>query len=281
MAEAATRDPTAGLSRDEVADRVAAGLTNDVPQGPSRTAADIVRANVITRFNILLTALLVVILIVAPIQDALFGVVMIVNTAIGIIQELRAKRTLDRLALLSAPSARVVREGTVTDVPVDEVVLDDVVELHPGDQVVVDGMVVSAQGLEIDESLLTGESDPVLKQPGDACLSGSFGVAGVGRYRATRVGREAYAVQLAEEAKRFKLVKSELRAGIDWMLAAVSWLLVPTAVLLIWSQLETADSWREAMRGSIAGMVAMVPQGLVLLTSVAFAVAPATSATWA
>ncbi len=262
-----------GLTAAEVAERVARGQVNDVPQAPTRTTADIVRANVVTRFNILLGALLVVVLLVAPVQDALFGIVLVVNTAIGIIQELRAKQTLDRLALLSAPKARVIRDGAPSEIPVNRVVMDDVLELQPGDQVVVDGVVEEAQGLEVDESLLTGESDPVAKEPSAGVLSGSFCAAGRGRFRATRVGREAYAARLAEEARRFTLVHSELRSGIDLVLAGISWLLVPTVALLAWSQLQSVASLREAMRVSAAGIVGMIPQGLVLLTSVAFAVA--------
>ncbi len=262
----------AGLTAAEVAERVARGAVNDVPSAPTRTTADIVRDNVVTRFNMLLGALLVVVVIVAPIQDALFGVVLVVNAAIGIIQELRAKQTLDRLALLSAPRARVWRDGAPADITVDRVVLDDVVDLQPGDQVVVDGQVLEARGLELDESLLTGESDPVVKEPGAEVLSGSFCAAGTGKYRATRVGRAAYATRLAEEARRFTLVRSELRAGIDWVLAAIGWAIVPTVGLLVWSQLRTVDSINEALRVSVAGTVGMIPQGLVLLTSVAFAV---------
>src|SRR5207244_9084481 len=134
---------------------------------------------------------------------ALFGNVLIANAAIGIFQELRAKRTLDRLAVLTTPRARVVRAGRVGEIPVGEVVLDDVLELRPGDQVVVDGTVLAAEGLEVDESLLSGESEPVAKSPGAEVLSGSFVAAGGGRYRATRVGRGAYAGSLAEQAKQF------------------------------------------------------------------------------
>ena len=278
MTASRVSSPLDGLTRQEVNERVELGQVNDVPEVPSRTVGDIVRTNVVTRFNILLSVLLVVILFVAPPQDALFGVVLIVNTAIGIIQELRAKRTLDHLALLSAPRASVVRDGKLREVAVSEVVLDEVLEVHPGDQLVVDGIVLAVRGLEIDESLLTGEADPISKQPGDLCLSGSFAVAGVGRYRATRVGREAYAARLAEDARKFTLVKSELRSGIDWILAAISWALVPTVGLLAWSQWREAEGGslsgvKEALRSSVAGAVGMVPQGLVLLTSVAFAVA--------
>lgn len=261
-----------GLTQAEVLARIERGEVNDVPRGPSRTIGQIIRANVFTRFNMLLGALVVVVLFVAPIQDALFGFVLVANTLIGVVQELRAKAALDRLALLSAPRARVVREGVVEEIPIDRVVLDDVLDLQPGDQVIVDGKVVASRGLEIDESLLTGESDPVFKHPEDEILSGSFVAAGSGRYRATLVGKEAYAVQLAEEARKFTLVRSELRAGVDWILAMVGWLLVPTEILLIWSQLAAHENVKEAIRSAVAGTVGMVPQGLVLLTSVAFAV---------
>ncbi len=263
-----------GLSRAEVAEREAAGQVNAVPTGPSRTLWQIIRANVFTVFNLILGALLVLVLVVAPIQDALFGVVLITNSAIGIFQEIRAKRTLDRLALLSAPRARAVRDGKEADLAVDRVVLDDLLVLRPGDQIVVDGEVTAADGLEVNESLLTGESDPVLKQPGDPVLSGSFVSAGGGRYRATRVGPEAYATRLAEEAKRFTLVRSELRNGINRILMVIAWVMVPTVTLLVWSQVGLGEDVgvKEALRGTAAGIVAMVPEGLVLLTSVAFAV---------
>ncbi len=265
-------DVRTGLTRAGVADRVRRGRVNDVPAAPSRTVREIVRANVLTRFNALLGSLLIVILIVGPIQDALFGGVLIANAAIGILQELRAKRTLDRLAVLTAPEARIVREGVVREMPVSAVVLDDVLELQPGDQVVVDGEVLEASGLEVDESLLTGESEPVIKRVGEEVLSGSFVAAGSGRFQATRVGAGAYAAQLAEQARRFTLTRSELRAGIDRILRIVTWLIVPTATLLLISQLRSNASLRGALGGAVAGTVAMVPEGLVLLTSVAFAV---------
>jgi cation-transporting P-type ATPase E len=261
-----------GLTAQEVAERVALGQVNDVPAVPSRTVGQIVRANVFTRFNALLGSLLVVILIVGPIQDALFGFVLVANAGIGIYQELRAKRTLDSLAVLTSPLARLVRDGDVREAPLTEVVLDDVLELQPGDQVVVDGEVLEASALEVDESLLTGEAEPAIKEPGDEVLSGSFVAAGSGRFRATRVGAQAYAAQLAEQGRRFGLTRSELRAGIDQILRIVTWLLIPTAALLVVSQLRSHASVREALRRSVAGTVAMVPEGLVLLTSVAFAV---------
>ena len=262
----------AGLTDDEVVERARRGQTNDVPQTSSRTLWQIVRANVFTPFNALLGALLAVILVVGPIQDALFGGVLVANALVGIVQELRAKRTLDRLAVLTAPRARAVREGEVREIPVGGVVLDDVLEIRPGDQIVVDGDVVTSNGLEIDESLLTGESEPVSKEAGDTVLSGSFAAAGTGRYRATRVGRAAYAHILGERARRFSVVNSELRTGINRIIVMVTFVLLPTATLLFVSQLGSLSSPQAALRGAVAGTVAMVPEGLVLLTSVAFAV---------
>ncbi|MFF2661439.1 HAD-IC family P-type ATPase [Kitasatospora sp. NPDC058032] len=262
-----------GLTSAEVAERVARGEVNDVPVRSSRSTREIVRANVFTRFNAIIGVMFAIILIVGPLQDGLFGLVIVANTAIGIIQELRAKKTLDSLALIGEARPQVRRDGAATQVAIGEIVLDDTVLLGIGDKVIVDGEVTEADGLEIDESLLTGEPDPVLKHPGDAVMSGSFVVAGAGAFTATKVGREAYAAQLAEEASRFTLVKSELRTGIDSILRFITWLLVPTAIGLIISQLAVEGrDWREAVRRMIAGIVPMVPEGLVLLTSVAFAI---------
>ncbi|HEX6919287.1 MAG TPA: HAD-IC family P-type ATPase [Actinomycetes bacterium] len=271
-AVARTRTGPGGLTAAEVQVRRDRGEVNDVPARASRSVRQIVRANVMTRFNAILGVLLVVILVVGPLQDALFGLILVANTGIGVLQELRAKRVLDRLAVVSAPRARVVREGQVGERAAGDVVLDDLLELQLGDQVVVDGVVDTADGLEIDESLLTGEAEPVVKKPDDAVLSGSFVVAGSGRYQATRVGAAAYAQQLADQARRFTLVRSELRAGIDWILRVMTWVLVPTATLLVVSQLTRNTNLDDAIRGSVAGVVTMVPEGLVLLTSIAFAV---------
>lgn len=263
----------AGLTSSEVAERVARGEVNDVPVRSSRSTTEIVKANVFTRFNAIIGVLFLVILVVGPIQDGLFGFVIVANTAIGIIQEMRAKKTLDSLAVIGEAKPAVRRDGTSVEIHTSAIVLGDLIELGPGDKAVVDGEVVEAEGLEIDESLLTGEADPVLKKPGDPVMSGSFVVAGGGAFTATKVGRGAYAAQLAEEASRFTLVNSELRNGISQILKYVTWMMVPTAIGLIISQLVLQDhDWREAVRRTVAGIVPMVPEGLVLLTSVAFAI---------
>jgi cation-transporting P-type ATPase E len=260
-----------GLSQAEVAERVAAGQVNTAPPEPGRSIAQILRANVCTRFNAILGTLFVVVLIVGPLQDALFGPVLVINTGIGVYQEVRAKRTLDSLAILTQAKARVLRDGQLTEIPVDELVRDDVLELHPGDQVSVDAAVLDTEGLELDEALLTGEAESVVKNPGDEVLSGSFVVAGTGRVRATGVGGEAYAAQLQSNARRFSMIRSELQQGTSQILRLVTWVMVPAAALLIVSQFSRShDPFVDAVRGAVAGVVAMVPEGLVLLTSLAF-----------
>jgi cation-transporting ATPase E len=262
-----------GLTGAEVAERVARGEVNDVPVRSSRSTAEIVRANVLTRFNAIIGCLFVVIMVVGPLQDGLFGFIIVANTGIGIVQELRAKHTLDSLAVVGEARPRVRRDGTSVELTNSEIVLGDLVELGSGDRITVDGEVSEADALEIDESLLTGEADPVHKHPGDPVLSGSFVVAGAGSFTTTKVGREAYAAQLAEEASRFTLVASELRSGIDTILRYVTWLLIPTGIGLILSQLYVnKQDAAEAVRRMVAGIVPMVPEGLVLLTSMAFAI---------
>jgi cation-transporting ATPase E len=262
-----------GLTAAEVAGRVARGEVNDVPVRSSRSLVDIVRANVFTRFNAIIGVLWVIMLFVAPIQDSLFGFVILANTGIGIVQEWRAKKTLDSLAVIGEAKPTVRRDGVAAPVGTSEIVLGDLIEIGPGDKIVVDGECVETDGLEIDESLLTGEADPVVKHPGDPVMSGSFVVAGGGAFTATKVGREAYAAQLAEEASRFTLVHSELRSGISTILKYVTWMMIPTAIGLVVSQLIVKENdFKDSVARTVGGIVPMVPEGLVLLTSVAFAI---------
>ncbi|GAA3821731.1 HAD-IC family P-type ATPase [Streptomyces chiangmaiensis] len=262
-----------GLSATQVAERVTRGEVNDVPVRSSRTLGEIVRANVFTRFNAIIGVLWLVMLFVAPFQDSLFGYVIIANTGIGIIQEWRAKKTLDALAVIGEARPTVRRDGVAAEIATSEIVLDDIIEVGPGDKIVVDGSCVETDGLEIDESLLTGEADPVVKRAGDPVMSGSFVVAGAGAFKATKVGREAYAAQLAEEASRFTLVHSELRSGISTILKYVTWMMVPTAIGLVISQLVVKQhGFKDSIARTVGGIVPMVPEGLVLLTSVAFAI---------
>jgi cation-transporting ATPase E len=262
-----------GLSDAEVAQRVATGQTNDVPSRAARSGSEIVRANVFTRINAILGVLLVIVLSTGSVINGLFGILIVANSAIGIVQELRAKQTLDKLAIVGQAKPMVRRQSGTTALAPSEVVLDDVIELGPGDQIVVDGVVLEEANLEVDESLLTGEADPMDKDAGDDVKSGSFVVAGSGAYRATKVGRDAYAAKLAEEASKFTLVKSELRTGINKILQFITYLLIPAGLLIIYTQLFTTDAgWRESVLRMVGALVPMVPEGLVLMTSIAFAV---------
>ena len=273
-----THPQHSGLTSAQVAQRTASGETNDTARRTSRPVSDIVRANVLTRFNAIVGALAAVVLVTGHPQDALFGLVIVANTGIGVVQELRAKRTLDRLAVLGEEPARVVRDGAETALRPPDIVLGDLILIGPGDRVMVDGEVTdgprgAGPGLEVDESLLTGETDPVTKKPGDQVLSGSFVVSGSGAFTATRVGRRSYAAQLEDEASVFSLARSELMAGINRFLRLITWVIVPVAILLTASQLAYANgTFSDAVAGAVAGIITMIPEGLVLLTSVAFAV---------
>lgn len=286
------KDPTAaavrlvgssvqGLSTAEVAERVAAGQTNAFVQDTSRSVWSIVRANVLTLFNGIILACFIVLFAIGRWQDALFGFSAVANAVIGSVQEYRAKRALDRLALLNAPHARVMREGSEAEIALDDVVLDDTLVLRAGDQVPADGVVTGARGLQVDESMLTGESDAVEKEDGDRVLSGSVVVAGEGSAVVDRVGADSFANSLAAEAKRFSLVASELRSSIDRVLKWVTWFVGPVALLVLnaqmiaqggWAEASASGAWRDAATATIAAVVAMVPLGLVLMTSITFAV---------
>ncbi|MHA7270518.1 HAD-IC family P-type ATPase [Arthrobacter sp. HLT1-20] len=271
-----------GLTAAQVRERHDAELSNAVRHESSRSIWAIVRANVFTLFNTVLGACLVLVLIVGDPRDALFGFIVLANAAIGVVQEYRAKRTLDKLAVLHAPRARVRRDGVDVELAVADVVFDDVLVLRTGDQIPADAMVVDADSLEIDESLLTGESDPVEKHPGDLTLSGSAVVAGFGTARVHRVGAESYASQLTAEARRFSLVNSEIRNSINRIILYIAWALIPIIVLVIngqmsahggWARAIASGEWRIAVVSAVASIVAMIPEGLVLLTSISFGMA--------
>ena len=273
---------TAGLTAAQVAQRVSLGQVNRVREQTSRSLAAIVRENVFTLFNAIIVGASVIVLLFGHIQDGIFGGVMVINAVIGIVSELRAKRTLDALAIVDAPRARVVRDSSAQQIPAAEVVLDDVVSLGLGDQVPVDGEALEVNGLEVDESLLTGESRPVKKQAGDRLLAGTSVVAGAGAMRATAVGPDVYAQGISAAARQFTRTVSEIQASINRVLQVVSFLLVPVVVLTFWSQNRVAGAdggdWRNALVLSVASIIGMIPQGLVLLTSMNFALGSATLA---
>lgn len=273
--------PGPGLNRHEVADRVERGLDNKVQDRSSRSLWEIFKANVLTLFNAIVGGSFLILLLLGRWQDALFGLAAAGNAVIGVVQEFRAKRSLDRLAILDAPQARVLRDGLPVEIPTAEVVRDDVLILRAGDQVTADAEVIESSGLETDESLLTGESDPVDKATGSEVLSGSLVVAGRGHARVVRVGAESFSSRITADARRFSLVQSEIRNSLNRVLRWIAWAILPVAVLVAagemqarggWQSVTADGAWVPAVVGVIASVIAMVPLGLVLLTSVAFAV---------
>jgi len=271
---ALTADAVVGLTSSDVSERIASGRTNAIRDRNSRSLTDIIRANTFTYFNLLIGALRVLMLVSGPLIDSLFGLVIVINTAIGITQEYRAARTLAKLALIGQAQAMVRRDGVDTEIVPSGIVLDDVIVIRTGDQMLVDSLVLMSHGLELDESLLTGEADPVEKPVDTEVLSGSFVVAGSGLVRAVRVGHDSYAAQLTDEASKFSLTRSELRDSIQRFIKVVSYFLLPVGIALFISQYRANDGRiRDAIAGTVPGVITMVPEGLVLLTSVAMAVA--------
>lgn len=272
MADTTPTTRVTGLTQTD-ADRIRAEMGPRRAPRTSRSYAEIVWANTFTLFNLVLIILLIPMLVLGLYSDALFGGVLIANTLIGIVQESRAKRTLDRLALLVAPHGTVLRDGEPVELAVADIVPGDVVLLEPGDQVVADGEMVRATVLSLDESALTGESDAVSRVDGDPVLSGSFCMAGSGAYRVTAVGIDSFAGRLASEAKGNRVQLSPLQLDINRILRILIVVMVPMAVLMIastfWIDLGVVGS---AQR-TVAALVPLVPEGLVLLASLTFAVA--------
>lgn len=271
-----------GLSTEEVAEAVSCGDVNITSKQTSRSLMDIVRANVFTLFNAIIFTAMVVVLATGSWKDAVFGVVILVNTGIGIVTELKAKRTLDRLSILVASYAMVRRGGKNIEIPHKDIVLGDVLWLRAGEQVPADVEVLESWGLEMDESMLTGESATVRKAKGDNVYSGSTAVSGMALTRVTAVGEHSYAAKLAAQAKVYTKTISDLSRGINTILKYMTMVVVPLCVLLVWSQMHKVGgfveawqtgAWRGAVVSAVAGVVGMIPEGLVLLTSLNFAVA--------
>ncbi|MGV8969935.1 MAG: HAD-IC family P-type ATPase [Microbacteriaceae bacterium] len=270
-----------GLTSVEVHQRVEAGLDNAVPFDTTRSFWLILRSNLVTLFNAVVGGCFALLLVLGYWQDALFGFFIIANILIGVVQEFRAKRTLDKLALINTPLARVIRDGHVVELAPSAVLMDDAMLLRAGDQLCADAVVLTAKNLEVDESLLTGEAEPVRVAPGREVLSGSSVVGGEAVARVVRVGADSYASTLTAEARAFTMVHSEIRAGLDRVILWISWALVPIGAVVVNGQMQAAGgwalaiesgAWREAAVAAIASIISMVPQGLVFITSVAFAV---------
>ena len=268
----AEKPDLSGLTTAEVEEHTRAGRTNKATRTTGRTTWEIIRANVFTRINAMLGVLCVIVLATGSWINAAFGLLIIANSAVGIIQELRAKRTLENLKILSESRPRVIRDGEEREVAQSEIVEGDLIRVGSGDEIVVDGPLLSGS-LSMDESQLTGEADPVRHNPGDELLSGSFVKHGSGVFRAEKVGGESYAARLAAEASDFSLTDSVLISGINSILRVITWLLIPTGLLTIFTQLTRTDApIRESILSMAAALVPMVPEGLVLMTSIAFAV---------
>lgn len=271
-----------GLTQSEVFDAVNRGFVNVTNNRTSRSVLSIVRANVFTLFNAIIFAAMVVVLSTGSWKDAVFGFVILINTGIGVVTELRAKRTLDRLSILVASKSIVRREGKNVYVDHSGIVLGDLLWVRSGDQVPADANVVKSWGLEMDESMLTGESVTVRKAADDFVYSGSTAVSGIALMRVTAVGDNSYASKLAAQAKVYTKTISDLSRGINTILKWMTIVVVPLCVLLVWSQINKvggfavalqSGQWKSAVVSAVAGVVGMIPEGLVLLTSLNFAVA--------
>jgi cation-transporting P-type ATPase E len=264
-------DHPQGLSSAEAAKRLA--RLGPREQMSSRSTASIVAGNVLTLFNAIIAGFFVLILSLGLFADALFGLIAIVNSAIGIRQELKAKRVLDQLAVLVAPKAKVIRDRELVELPADQVVPEDIVRVEPGDQLVADGVLVSSRRLTLDESLLTGESDGVRKREGDRLLSGSFCLNGSGYYEVDAVREQSHAEKVAGEARAFRHPPSPLQLEVNRILGATTILMAPLAMLLLIALALRSVAFEEAAQTSTAGLITLIPEGLVLLMSVTLAVA--------
>ena len=268
MSEAAADQ---GLSGKEAAARLR--KLGAPPETSSRSTSSIVAGNVFTLFNAIIAGFFVLDLGLGLYADALFGLIAVINSAIGIRQELKAKRTLDELAVLVAPQAKALRDGEVVSLPAEEVVPGDLVAVEPGDQLVADGELVSSRGLTVDESLLTGEADGVRKEKGDRALSGSFAISGSGRYVVDAVREDSYAGGIAGEAKAFRHPPSPLQREVNEVIVACVYAMVPLAIMLVLTLKLRSTDLTEAAQTATAGLVTLIPEGLVLLMSVTFAFA--------
>lgn len=264
-----------GLTASEVQQKTEQGQINQVEENLLRSDKEIVIENTVNIFNILNFVLAIFVLLVGSPKNTLFFGVVIINTLIGIIQELRAKHTIDKLSVLAKTKAAVLREGQLHQIDQEAIVLGDILYLRNGDQVPVDGNLLVGTGVEVDESLLTGEADRVQKQLQDKLFSGSFITAGECFYECTAVGKDNFAEQLTSEAKSKKTNSSELTRVLSRMIAVLTIVIIPVGLGLFYSQYQSSASIKQAVLGTVAALVSMIPEGLMLLTSVAFAVGAA------
>ncbi len=258
-----------GLTKEQIEERIRAGQVNVSDSPNTRTYKQILRENTLTFFNFLNVVLLVLILLVGSYKNGLFMGIIVINTVIGIVQEVRAKKTIDKLAILTASKAVVLRDGQKWSVPTEELVLDDVIYLKSGDQVPADAVILEGN-VEVNESLLTGEADNLEKTVKDELFSGSFLTAGEACCQVVHVGKDNYASQITKEAKEFRKHNSELRNSLDRILKVISVIILPLGILLFYKQyVIVGDTFRNSVVSTVAGVLGMIPEGLILLTSVA------------
>ena len=258
-----------GLTNEQVQQRIEEGKVNVNENPNTRSYKQIVRENVLTFFNFLNLALMIMVLLVGSYKNSMFMGIIVINTVIGIIQEVRAKKTLDKLAILTESKAVVLREGKKWTISTEKLVLDDILFLKTGDQVPADAKVLEGS-IEVNESLLTGESDNLQKNEGDELFSGSFVTSGEACCQVIHVGKDNYASQITSEAKEFKRHNSELRNSLNAILKTISVIIVPMGMLLFYKQYYIAGNGiRDAVVNMVAAVLGMIPEGLVLLTSVA------------
>lgn len=260
--------PAQGLTAAQAEARMQAGARNCAPPGTTQTVGKIILKNVVTPFNIINLGLALAIILVGHPRNALFFGIAVCNTLMGIFQELRAKKTLDKLSILARGTVTVIRDGAALSLPQEDVVLDDIMLVQTGGQVCADAVALEVEGLEMDESLLTGESDSIRKKPGDEVLSGSFVVAGQARVRVTAVGQNSYAGKLSVQAKKEKRQTAPLMRTLNSIIRTLAIAIIPVGVLLFYTQYQLAHDLKASVLGSAAAMVGMIPEGLILLTGV-------------
>ncbi len=258
-----------GLTNEQVQERIAEGKVNVNENPNTRTYKQIILENTLTFFNFLNIALLVLVLFVRSYKNSMFMGIILINTVIGIIQEIRAKKTIDKLAILTESKTVVLREGKKWSISTEKLVLDDLIFLKTGDQVPADVKVLEGT-VEVNESLLTGESDNLSKSQGDELFSGSFVTSGEACCQVIHVGKDNYALQITSEAKEFKRHNSELRNSLNAILKVISIIIVPLGAMLFYKQyMIVGDTLKDSVVNMVAAVLGMIPEGLVLLTSVA------------
>lgn len=260
-----------GLSKKEVQERIAKGLINETNTSVSKTTGEIIRTHSLTYFNFLNIFLGCLVILSGQIKNLTFMAIIIINTIIGIFQELKVKKLVDGLSVITATKATVLRDGEKKEIPIDQIVMDDVIAVESGNQISADSIVLESVGIEVNESMITGESRPVKKKPGDTLFSGSFLVAGSGLARVEHVGKDNYATVLANQAKDKKRATSEMQDSIKRIIKVVGFIIIPVGILLFLSQRSVdGTTLSDALVNTVAGVIGMIPEGLVLLTSISF-----------